>query len=234
VGSAAVTRPRGTPPGTAAAEDALLRRVLRGAWSSLPALAVGSAAVGGAAALTMLLAPGISPASTLVAAVMLGPFVAALAAVAERVADGGTASVRDWLSSVRRLAVFGVGACLLPALIAALFQVALFAWQHTGSALLLPSVAVSGAAAMTALLGLFAVLHLGSRDPNLRGNSLWRTGLALVLLRPLGFVATCCLAGLGLWACVGVTASLLVLVPGPVALVAAAATGTAIEAHRHG
>jgi hypothetical protein len=150
----------------------------------------------------------------------------------QRIADGGAASVRVWVSSVRRLAGFGVGAGLLPTVIAALFQVALFAWQHTGSALLLPSVAVSGAAVLTALLGLLPVLDLRSRDPNLRGVRLWRTGLALVLLRPLGFVATCCLAGLGLWACVGITASLLVLVPGPVALLGAAATGTAIEAHR--
>lgn len=218
--------------GTSAAEDALLRRVLRGAWPALPALAVGSAAVCAAAAVTMLLAPGISPVSTLLAAVLIGPFAAALASVAQRIADGDTANVRHWASTVRRLAGFGVAACLFPALVGALFQVALFAWQHTGSALLLPSVAVTGAAALAAALGLPAVLHLRSRDPDLHGVPLWRTALALVLLRPLGFVATGCLAGLGLWASVGVTASLLMLVPGPVALLGAAAAGTAIEAHR--
>lgn len=227
-----VATPAGAQAGTAAAEDALLRRVLRGAWPALPALAVGSVAICAAGALTVLLAPGISPVSTLLAAVLIGPFAAALASVVQRVAEEGSAGVRDWVASVRRFGAFGIGACLFPALLAALFQVALFAWQRTGSTLLLPSVAVSGAAALTALLGLLAVLHLRSRDPGLRGIALWRTALALVLLRPVGFVATGCLAGLGLWACVGITASLLLLVPGPVALLAAAATGTAIEAHR--
>ncbi|NGN69573.1 hypothetical protein G5C51_37515, partial [Streptomyces sp. A7024] len=62
-----------------AAEHRALVRTLRGAWPALPALLCGSAAVCAAAVAVVLLAPGVTPVSVLLAAVLVTPAVAGLA-----------------------------------------------------------------------------------------------------------------------------------------------------------
>ncbi|WP_225797113.1 hypothetical protein [Streptomyces aculeolatus] len=218
-------------PGASDAESEALRRVLRGAWPSLPALAVAGAAVCAAGTLAVLLAPGVTPVSVLVAAVLTGPWLAALGAAADRIAAAGEAGIRDWWRGLRALWRFGPAQALVPAVPAAAFLAALDLWQQTRSPWLLPSLAAGGACAAAGLLALPAALSLGAARPGLRGRLLWICALHLVARHPTRFLAAPSLALLGLAASLRWTASLLLLVPPLVALVASAATATALVRH---
>ncbi|WBB61593.1 hypothetical protein O7599_03280 [Streptomyces sp. WMMC500] len=223
------------PPATAsAAENQALRRVLRGAWPSLPALAVAGAAVCAAGTLAVLLAPGVTPVSVLVAAVLAGPWLAALGAAADRIAADGEAGIRDWWRGLRALWRFGAAQALVPAVPAAAFLAALAVWQQTQNPWLLPSLAAGGTCAVAGLLALPAALSLGSARPALRGRLLWLCAAHLVARHPARFLAAPSLALLGLAASLRWTASLLLLVPPLVALVASAATATALARHDAG
>lgn len=223
--------PYGAGAAPAAAENEALRRLLRGAWPSLPALAVAGAAVCAAGTLAVLLAPGVTPVSVLVAAVLTGPWLAALGAVADRIAADGEAGIRDWWRGLRALWRFGPAQALVPAVPAAAFLAALALWRQTQSPWLLPSLAAGGACAVAGLLALPAALSLGAARPALRGRLLWICAAHLVARHPTRFLAAPSLALLGLAASLRWTASLLLLVPPPVALVACAATATALVRH---
>ncbi|WP_234380028.1 hypothetical protein [Streptomyces sp. CMB-StM0423] len=228
----AAAGPSAPPPvPSPVAEDDVLRRVLRGAWPSLPALAVAGAAVCAAGTVAVLLAPGVTPVSVLVAAVLTGPWLAALTAAADRIAADGEAGLCDWGRGLRALWRFGAAQTLVPAVPAAAFLAALALWQQSQSVWLLPSLAAGGACAVAGLLALPAALSLGAARPGLRGRLLWICAAHLVARRPTRFLAAPSLALLGLWASLRWTASLLLLVPPLVALVAAAATATALAHH---
>ncbi|WP_419999637.1 hypothetical protein [Streptomyces boninensis] len=213
-----------------AAEHRALVRTLRGAWPGLPALLCGSAAVCAAAVLVVLLTPGVTPLSALLASVLVTPAVAALAAVANSLSEEGEARIRGWWRELRRLFGYGAGHGLLAGLPVAAFLVALEVWRATGSAWALPSLGVSGAASAVAVLALGALLPLGARRPDLRGRHLWLCSVYLVARRPLRFLAGPAVAALGVWAAVHWTASLLLLVPGPAVLVAVAAVWSSVAA----
>ncbi|MEO3848614.1 hypothetical protein ABGB09_13355 [Streptomyces sp. B8F3] len=235
--AAAGDPPMPTPPSARSTEPApvteneALRRVLRGAWPSLPALAVAGAAVCAAGTVAVLLAPGVTPVSVLVAAVLTGPWLAALGAAADRIATAGEAGLCDWWHGLRTLWRFGPAQALVPAVPAAAFLAALSLWQQSESPWLLPSLAAGGACAVAGLLALPAALSLGAARPALRGRLLWICAAHLVARHPARFLAAPSLALLGLWASLRWTASLLPLVPPLVALVAAAATATALVHH---
>jgi hypothetical protein len=181
-----------------------------------------------AAAVTVWLTPGVTPVSVPVAAVLLGPVAAALVGTVGRIAAGDQATVRRWLADLRALAGFGCRQALLAALPTTIFLTAWPAWAQTGNVLLLPSLAVGGAGAVLAVPGLPAALVLGCRHDHLRGRALWRHALHLVVRLPLRFLAAPTLAVLGVWSATHWTASLLLLVPAPVAAVAVAAVWTSL------
>lgn len=207
----------------------MLRRTLRGVWPSLPALAVGSAACCVAAVLVILVAPGLTPVSPLVAALVAGPTVAAVIAVGNRISSGDGATIRDWSRALRSLAGAGAGHGMVAGAAFSLFVVALHAWTRTGSLWWLPSVGVTGAAALTASLGLLAVLPLRAAT-DLRGLAVWSAGLRLVATGPVPFIAAGCVIGLGLWLAVAFAASLLLVVPGLAAVIDVAAVWTTVGA----
>ncbi len=231
----AVTSPR-TAPRTAepepaqdaASEDEILTRLLKGLWPGLPTLLAASAAVCTAAAVTVWLAPGLTPVSVLVAAVLLGPVTAALMGTVGRIAAADQATARLWWTDLRTLAGFGCRQSLLAALPTAVFLTAWPAWTQTGNVLLLPSLAVGGAGAVLAAPALPAALALGSLHPHLRGPTLWRYALHLTIRLPLRFLAAPTLTALGIWAATRWTASVLLLVPAPAAAVAVAAVWTSV------
>lgn len=209
------------------ASDALLSRILHGIWPSLPALLVASAAQCVAAAVPVLAAPGINPVAILTASLVVAPFTAALAATANALAVDGAATVRTWARGLRSNWAFGIRQALVPAVAGILFLAAVHVWAgRRGWAL--PSLAVTGAATLLAVVGLFAVLPLGAARPGLRGVTLWITALHLVARRPVRFVAAMSVSGAGLWAATTWTASLLLLVPAPVTIVMAAAVWTSL------
>jgi hypothetical protein len=208
------------------AEHEALTRTLTGAWPNLPALTVGTAAVCAATAVVVALAPGANPVAALLAAVLVGPFAAALADTVNRIAHDGEATVRQWAGAVRRVGGFGVRSALAPAAPAAVFLVCLQIRWQTGTPWVLPSLVTACALAAVALLGLPTVLALGAARPRLRGRALWVTALHLTARAPIRFLAAPVLGGLGVWASASWTASLLPFAVGPAALVAGAAVWT--------
>lgn len=215
-------------PAAAEPENEVLGRILRGVWPSLPALLCASATLCAAGAVAVFAAPGITPVSLLLLAVLVGPFAAALAGTVNEIAFDGETTIRAWWSGLRGLWLFGLRQALLPAVPWAVFLVALSAWTQTENPFVLPSLAVSGACGVCALLGLLATLPLGAARPGLRGRVLWLSGLHLVARLPLRFLAAPCLAALGVWSATSWSASMLLLVPAPVAVVTVAATWTSI------
>jgi hypothetical protein len=212
---------------TTTTADSILDRTLRGVWPGLPALLIASAALCAAAVVPLLAAPGVNAVSVLLSALTCTPALAALVAVASAPSFDQTATIRSWWAALRTHAGFAVRHGLIAAVPTVLFLAAVQAWSQDGHRwLFLPSVALTGAATILATLGVLAVLTLGVHRPLLRGPALWITALHLVARRPSRFVAAFCLIGLGLWASVSWTASALLLVPAPAAIVVAAAVWT--------
>jgi hypothetical protein len=208
------------------ATDAVIRTTLRGAWPSLPALTVASAALCAAATVPTLIAPGVNPIAVLLYALIAAPFLAALCAIANTAAFNDVATIREWTRAVRAYGTFAISQALIPAAAAELFLAAQALWSRSHPLWTLPSLALTGAATVLTLLGLLATLPLGIARPNLRGRLLWVTALHLVARRPSRFLAIFSLTALGLWAATTWTASLLLLLPAPAALVTAAAVWT--------
>lgn len=206
--------------------DTVIVTTLRGAWPCLPALLVASTALCAAATVPVFVAPGINPVAVLLYAVLAGPFLAALTAVANSAAFDDVATIRSWARALREHALFGVRQSLVAAAAGELFLAALQVWSRGHPVWMLPSLALTGAATVLTLSGLLAVMPLGVARPGLRGVRLWITALHLVARRPVRFVAVFSLVGLGLWAATTWSASALLLLPAPVALLMAAAVWT--------
>jgi hypothetical protein len=211
--------------------DALIRTTLRGVWPSLPALTVGSVAVCAGAVAPVLVAPGVNPVAAIVAAVTVAPPAAALVASVNELAFGDDATIRTWWRALRSLWRRAIGSALAVAVAISLFLAAHEAVRATGSPWFWPSFAMTGAAAVLAVLALTAAMPLAAARPEMRGRSLWLTALAVVAHRPTRFVAVGSAVAAGVWAAAAWTASLLLLVPAPAAIVAVTATWTSLIDH---
>lgn len=218
-----MTATRPAPPG-----ETVIAVTLRGAWRSLPALLVAGTGLCAAATVPVLVAPGVNPIAVLLYAVIATPFLAALASVGNAAAFDDTATIGSWARALRRHASFGIRQGLIAAAAAELFLAALQLWSRGHPVWLLPSLALTGAATVLTLFGLLAALPLGVARPGLRGAVLWITALHLVARRPTRFIAVFCLAGIGLWAATSWSASALLLLPAPAAVVMVAAAWTTV------
>jgi hypothetical protein len=209
-------------------EGEIIRGALRGVWPSLPALLVASAAICAAAAVPVVVAPGVNPIAVVVAALVCGPLLPALAAVADEMTTDGHGTIRTWWCTLRSQWRFGLTMSLVAAIPAALLLVAVEVWRVTGSAAVAPSFVASGIVTLVAVLGLTAAIPLGTARTDLRGTRLWRVAVSIVAVRPTRFVAVASAAGFGIWAATHTSASVLLLVPAPTAIVAATATWTTV------
>ena len=79
---------------------------------------------------------------------------------------------------------------------------------------------------MIATLGAVAVLPLGTATEARPAGALWLAGIGLVARHPTRFVAAVSVVVTALWAATAVSASLLLFLPAPAAIVAALATWT--------
>lgn len=208
--------------------DAVVVRTLRGVWPSLPAVTVASAAVCLAAAVPVIVAPGVNPVALVLGAVAVAPFAAALIAEVDTLSGDDMATLRSWWRSVRTLWRFAIAQALVPAAAVTLFLAAAEVLARTGSAWVWPSFALTGAASVIAVLGVAAALPLGVAHPELRGRELWLNSVALVARHPTRFVAVVSAIGFGVWTATVWSASLLLLVPAPAAIVAVTATWTSV------
>ncbi|WP_179426500.1 hypothetical protein [Spelaeicoccus albus] len=203
-----------------------MRRAVRGVWPHLPVLLIGSIAVCAGAAIATLIAPGLTPVSVLVIALLVIPPFAALIAVANGIVVRGDATVRQWGGSLIRSGWRAVTVAVPPVVALALLLTAVEVWRISGQSWVLVPLGVAATVSAIGVLGLTAALPLALERPGLRGTALWLSALFLVAKRPLSFIAVACLAGMGIWAATAWTASLLLLLPAPVALVASAAVWT--------
>ncbi|TDD28721.1 hypothetical protein E1218_06290 [Kribbella turkmenica] len=206
-----------------------LPAALRALWHELPLLAAAGVLVCTASGVVVLLMPGLSPGSVLLSALLVGPVWAGLVATTDSVVRDGPGGVLLMLRSVRRCGPAGLEVAAVPAIIGAL---ALLNWTlYSGPLFLLP-MAVSGCATVLAVLAACYAFSLRVTT-GMRGRSLWFTSLALVArapVVPLGIVA---LGVVALMLGTSVTASLLLLAPGPVALFASAGTWTVYRTENH-
>ncbi|WP_020574561.1 hypothetical protein [Actinopolymorpha alba] len=204
-----------------------LRHYFRSAWGGLPALLAGSVLSCVATALVMVLSPGINPVSVLLAAVLVGPTFAALADIANQLWDGADVGIHDAVVALRGQWRRGVAAGLVLAVPLALFLVALEMFRQTGSPWALVPMSLSGA--VTVVAALTAVVALPrSLGTSASGWPLWIASAHVVARNPAPALAVHVLAGLGVWACVMLTASIYLVVPGAVALAMVAAARTSM------
>jgi hypothetical protein len=198
-------------------------------WHELPLLATAGALTCAAAAVVFFFSPGLSPLSVLLSAFVISPIWAAVVATTDAVVLEDRGGVALLLRNLRRSALAGVGVGLVPGVVVAL---ALLNWQlYSGPLFALP-LAVSGCAGV--LLTLASCYAFGLRvTSGLRGKQLWFTALQLVARAPLVPLGLLALAFVAVLLGTSVTASLLLLAPGPLALFASAGTATSYGTEKH-
>jgi hypothetical protein len=198
---------------------------LRSLWHELPLLAVVGVITCTATGAVVLVIPGINPGSVLLAAVLVAPLWCGVMATTDSVVRGGAGGVVVLARNLKRCWLAGLGVGLVPGVVAA---VALVNWElYSSSArpLLVVPLAVSGCATVLVLLASVYAFSLRV-TAGLRGKSLWLTSLSLVARAPAVPLGILALGAVALLLGTSVTASLLLLAPGPVALFASAGTWT--------
>ncbi|TCC53246.1 hypothetical protein E0H75_05905 [Kribbella capetownensis] len=199
-----------------------LPAAFRALWHELPLLAAAGVMVCTTSGVVVLLSPGLSPVSVLLGALLIGPVWAAVVATADSVVRDDRGGVLLLLRNLRRHWLAGLEVALVPGVIAAL--AVLNQAIYTGPIFAIP-LAVSGCATVLALLASCYAFSLRV-TAGLRGKTLWLTALHLVARAPLVPLGVLALAFVALLLGTSVTASLLLLAPGPVALFASAGTWT--------
>lgn len=191
-------------------------------WHELPFLAAAGVLVCAASGLVVLFSPSLSPLSFLFGAALVGPVWAAVTATTDSIVRDDRGGVLLLLRNLKRHALPGLEVACVPAVIAAL---ALLNWQlYAGPVFAIP-LAVSGCASVLALLASCFAFSLRV-TAGLRGKTLWLAALQLVARAPLVPLGVLALVLVALLLGTSVTASLLLLAPGPVALFASAGTWT--------
>lgn len=209
-----------------ATQRILVRRSVRGLWPHLPLLMAGSVAVCLSACVAALVAPGATPLSVLLLAVLVTPAATAIGAVANAVVGQDDAGLADWRLGWAAGVRHGIAAVIPVAIAGALFVVAVEVWRRSGQPLLLASIGVSGAVTACLVPVTAAMVQLTTGVPAADRRTQWRMAAGFVARWPVRFLAAPVLLGFGAWLAIQVSASVLLLVPAPVALVSAAAFWT--------
>jgi len=198
---------------------------LRALWHELPLLAAAGVAVCAAAGAVVVVAPGINPFAVLLAALLVAPVWAGVTATTDSVVRGGPGGVVLMLKNIKRYAVGGAATGSVPAIVTAVTLLNWALYDATGRGWILMPLAASGAATVLAVLAAFAAFSLRVTE-GLTGRTQWLTALWLVARAPLVPVGVLAVVVVALLVGTSVTASLLLLAPGPIALLASAGTWT--------
>lgn len=206
-----------------------LRTALRSLWPSLPTWLTASVLICGTSGATLLAGAGVTPVTLLLGAALTGPAWAATVAAAACALDGEQVSVRTYVGLLRRHAWAGVRTAAVPACIGALelVTVEMLRARPDQTWLYVPVTVGALACLAVALAAVFA-FPLRLRH-GLSGRALWLTAASVVAVAPvvpLGVLAAVTLAVLS---GTELSASLLLLMPAPLALldVVAARSATA-------
>ena len=199
-----------------------LPTALRALWHELPLIAAAGVLVCTAAAVVVSLMPGVSPGSVILSGLLVGPVWAAVISTTDSVVRGGRGGVVLLLHHLRRRGLAGLEVAVVPAVITALTL--LNRQLYSGPVFAIP-LAVSGCATVLVLLASCYAFSLRV-TAGLRGKTLWLSALHLVARAPLVPLGVLALVFVAFLLGTSVTASLLLLAPGPVALFASAGTWT--------
>ncbi len=201
----------------------LIRRAVFGGWRALPALAVGTALVGAAQGLTLILAPGLSPV-TLVAILVLSVAPAGLLInAAVRTVAGQEVTIAGLFRSAPRIVGRSIAVAAVPVGFLGLLLAAREVWQLTGQPLVVVPYGLCGAAVLTSTLTTVTALPLGLRRPDLRLRAVWFAALAATARQPLPPLGALAGGVIGHWLSVTLYRPLWWLVPLPLALLVAVA-----------
>ena len=205
-------------------------RITSVVWLHLPMLLISSVAVCAVAVPVVLVAPGVTPVSLLLWAAVVAPVFSALVVQAHDVVLGRDPGAFSVLAYLRRAGGLGVVVWLPAAATGACTLVAGEVWRQTHSPFALSSGAVG--AVVTALLTLAAVVAVpvGADHPSLRHVQLFVVCWHIVARRPVPVFAVVGFLVAAVSAAVHVAASIMFLVPGPLALVLVVAVWTAADA----
>lgn len=205
----------------------LLPRTPHILWANLPVLTFGSLLVAAGTAAVVLAGPGITPIAVAVAALVVGPTWAGLVEIAGVLLRGGDVGARDLIRAVRRRAMPAITVFAVPAAAGIAALLTLTMWQQRAAPWMLGSLIVSTGVTILTSLGSVVALPLHLWIPELRGRTLWYSALGIVARRPLVPLGVFAAAILGALAMTSWTASLLPLIPAPLALLTAAGVWTA-------
>jgi hypothetical protein len=204
------------------ANSGYLPAAFRALWHDLPLVATAGVLICTASALVVLLSPGVSPVSVLLTAFLVAPVWAAVVATTDAVVLDDRGGVPALLKNLRKHALAGLEVGVVPAVVVGL---ALLNWQLYSGPLFAVPLVVSGCASVLLLLASCYAFSLRV-TAGLRGKTLWLAALQLVARAPLVPLGVLALVFVALLLGTSVTASLLLLAPGPVALFASAGTWT--------
>lgn len=199
-----------------------LSAAFKALWQELPVLAAAGVLVCAASGLVVLISPGLSPLSLLLGAFLVGPTWGAVVATTDSIVRDSGGGVLLLLKNLKRRALAGLEVACVPAVVTAL---ALLNWQVYSDPLFAVPLAVSCCAGVLLLLASCYAFSLRV-TAGLRGKTLWLAALQLVARAPVVPLGVLALAFVALLLGTSVTASLLLLAPGPVALFASAGTWT--------
>ena len=186
-------------------------------WDALPALLVSGTAVCVAAGAVLWFTAG--PLALLLLALVPGPLYAALVDQSVAALADETPRAFSLASAVRASIRRALTLLLPPAILGALTLVAVLAATRSGSWLPLVPAAVGASGTVLLLVAALVGLPLGAAHPGLRGAPLTLAALHRAARYPvpvLGTIAVVVIAG---WASVQFSATLLFLLPAPLAVV---------------
>jgi len=197
---------------------------------ALPTVLVSSSAVCLAGVIVVSVAPWVGPLTVVLSALVVSPVFAALVAQAQDIVGGRDPSAFSLPGYIRRYGRLGIGCWLPPALTATCGVAAVTVGARTGSSLFLVPAGLAAAATTLLMTGALVGLPLAVEFGGLRGPRLLVSALHVAASRPtpvLGVLALVVCAG---WGAVHISASIALLLPGPLALVVVVAVWTSAEA----
>jgi hypothetical protein len=214
-----------------ASTDDPLARAVRLLWPNLPMLAFGSALVASAWAGMRLVSGDAGWLLIIGVGMVVFPVLAAVVHGCQVLLDGDHFGIPALLRGLPRDAVRAAGVTAVPTAAAVLTHAALLAWRLSHAAWMVPSVAV-GVVVSAAAVGVGVV----AMPYHLRAGSRWReTWLVAAYIagrNPVPVLAVAAAVMLTVWSTAHLSFALVLLLPGPLAMVWAAAVTTAVRRSR--
>lgn len=205
-----------------------LRIVTGVLWQNLPVVVVSTLLC----TLTLIpgfaLSPGFTPLGVVSAFVFGSPAWAATIAATDRIASGDEVTIGEYLGRIRPLAVPAWRTAVVPTALMTSSLVSSMTYEATDEKLFLVCAIVTGGAAVVVAFASTQVFSLRTAT-HLTGRHLWYLASVLALSRPMLTLGVAAFAVLGLLASVNWSASALILIPGPLALLCSVVSRAALR-----